>query len=547
MASCLGLYVEKNLIKYAKVSQDRNVVKVDSYGVKFFENVEQALQQIVRETYSYKTPISVNLSNERYTYANLFSLLNKNDLHKAINTEFDYFCTDTGKNKNALEYRTIEFPNREDKDKTTVLYSYADKTSIVEKVQMLDGMGLSSLTPIALTIPNLLTSKEGLNSIIVNIENKTEITTVIDGVPNKVDVIDVGMDRILQNIAVKENSFERAYEICKNTTIYTAAGQNLQTEGNEYLEDIVPTLYQIVQEVKEVISKNNIEVNEIYITGLGAVISNIDLYFQENFINQKCEILTPYFIEKTNLKINIKDYIEVNSAISLAMQGIGVGQKTINFVKSNKVLEKIKELASIEVGSKKTVKAAPKNKISFKEKFSHDLKSDLDIIEKSLLRLGAGILILIVIYCVFSKMTEDQIKDKIEQTQEVIADTDTKIESVTEDTKKVDSVTKKYEEVIAKYDEANDKITQWFARKNAIPNLLNEIMFAIPEEVQVLSISNTTTKHIIIEAQSNEHQYLGYFVAAIKTKGILTNVTTTNGENQSNNMIKITIEGDLSY
>ena len=45
----------------------------------------------------------------------------------------------------------------------------------------------------------------------------------------------------------------------------------------------------------------------IYITGSASIINNIDLYFQENFPDKKCEILTPFFASKSNLKINIKE------------------------------------------------------------------------------------------------------------------------------------------------------------------------------------------------------------------------------------------------
>ena len=39
MSSCLGLYIENNLIKYAKVSKDHDNVKIDSYGIKFYDNI----------------------------------------------------------------------------------------------------------------------------------------------------------------------------------------------------------------------------------------------------------------------------------------------------------------------------------------------------------------------------------------------------------------------------------------------------------------------------------------------------------------------------
>ena len=35
MPSCLGLYVETNLIKYAKVTKDKDLIKVEAFGVKF--------------------------------------------------------------------------------------------------------------------------------------------------------------------------------------------------------------------------------------------------------------------------------------------------------------------------------------------------------------------------------------------------------------------------------------------------------------------------------------------------------------------------------
>ena len=94
MSTCLGLYIEENLIKYAKVSKDHDQVKVESFGVKFYENIDQTIKQIVEETYSYKTPISINLSEEMYNYFQVFALLNKKDLPKAINTEFESYCAD---------------------------------------------------------------------------------------------------------------------------------------------------------------------------------------------------------------------------------------------------------------------------------------------------------------------------------------------------------------------------------------------------------------------------------------------------------------------
>ena len=121
MPSYLGMYIEDNLIKYAKVSKEKEKVKIDSFGIKFYSNISQAVKQIIEETYSFKTPISVNLTEETYQYFNMFSLLNKKDLEKAIKLEFESYCTDKGYNSNSLETRYAIVNNAEDKEKLKVI------------------------------------------------------------------------------------------------------------------------------------------------------------------------------------------------------------------------------------------------------------------------------------------------------------------------------------------------------------------------------------------------------------------------------------------
>ena len=45
MPSCLGLYIENNLIKYAKVTKERDLLKVESFGVKFYDKIGEAINQ----------------------------------------------------------------------------------------------------------------------------------------------------------------------------------------------------------------------------------------------------------------------------------------------------------------------------------------------------------------------------------------------------------------------------------------------------------------------------------------------------------------------
>ena len=87
-------------------------------------------------------------------------------------------------------------------------------------------------------------------------ENETTITTVIDQRIYQVEKIQNGALEVLEGIRIKENSYSKAYEICKNSTIYTMEGQELQEDKNEYLDDIMPTLYTIASKVKEIIEND---------------------------------------------------------------------------------------------------------------------------------------------------------------------------------------------------------------------------------------------------------------------------------------------------
>ena len=75
MQNCLGIYIENNLIKYAKVSKDKNNYKVEAFGVKFYDKLNDTIKKIVEETYSFNTPITINLANEKYLYFDIFALL----------------------------------------------------------------------------------------------------------------------------------------------------------------------------------------------------------------------------------------------------------------------------------------------------------------------------------------------------------------------------------------------------------------------------------------------------------------------------------------
>lgn len=544
MQNCLGIYVQDNLIKYAKVAKERNKLKVEAYGVKFCDSdIENTIEQIVKETYSFQIPISVNIDKAKYTYSSVFGLLKPQDLEKAIDTEFEFFCNNNNQNKNTLEFRKLKADNLEDRDKVRVVYAYIDKANIAERKLLLDKYKTENIYPIPTIIPNLNKAIAQEDCVIVNIEKNTDITTMINGKVYKIDKIETGMDEILQSIAVRENSIKRAYEICKNTTVYTKSGQNLKVDGNEYLDEIITVLLEIIEKTKEIIANNGMEINSIYITGMGLIINNIDLLFQESFIDKKCEILVPYFIEKTNVKINIKDYIEVNSAISLALQALDPKSKEMNFSDKGKAFENIMRLLKSDVRSVKTIKT---NNKKIKPTFKESINMDLDTIEQTLFRIATGLMLIVILYIGTTHVLTNSINGKIVETNYIIEENRAEISKITRNTSLINARTAEYQKFVDTIEQANSQISENYSSKNAIPNLLNKIMYNIPTGVQLLSIENQSNKDITITAQAEKYDQLGYFKAVLEEEGILTNITTTKGVKQGD-LISITITGQLPY
>lgn len=543
MSDCLGIYIENNLIKYAKVTKEREMIKVDAFGIKPYDKIDDALKQIILETYSFKTPISVNLSEETYNYFDIFAMLNKKDIENAIKTEFEFLCDEKGFNKNAIESRHFSVPSKSDNEKIRAIHISANKGEIARKTQQLEGYKLRTITPLALSITNLTDIKPKENIAIVNIEEKTSITLVVDGQIYKVQTLDLGMKEIFEKINLRENSYTKAYEICKNTTIYTTEGKNLQLEENEYLEDIMPTLYNIVNKTKEALTDEMIDISRVYISGTGSMINNVDLYFQEIIKSAKCEILKPYFIKTENVRVNIKDYIEVNSAIALALQGLGEGLKGVNF-KELSFLDKI-DLPTVEVTSKKDgKKKTGKSKINLSTRIDFSLKGQLDRTEKALLRLAGTLLMLIILYSIFSYAVGKQLEEKNNEANQAVIDTNKQIELANSDINRIKTRTNEYSTLVQNLQDINEKTTEKYRTKNSIPNLLTQIMLGMPKNVQITSIRNDNGTHIVINAQSKEYDQIGYFKSQLIADSVLINVKSDSGIKQDG-VVKTTIEGDL--
>ena len=448
MQSCLGITITDKLIKYANVENANNTFKVTSYGIKFYDNLElqRTIQQIIEETNSQKTPISVNVRNEKYYYFDIFNLANKEYAKKAIQTEFESFCTDNHLTINAYEGRYTYAKDQNNEDQNKVIYVYENRADLNETLDVLKGYKVVAATPVAISLPNIATIEKNKNTMIIDLDETSKVTTILGQSVYNVDILQQGLKDAFDAINEKENSYLKTYEVLKNTTIYTMEMVNPANAGketNEYLQYIIPTLYKIATEVQNLM-KSYRKIDQIYLTGLGTVINNVDLYFQEYFKDTKVEILKPFFAEN-DTKANIKDYIEVNSAIALAIQGLGYGIKTINF-KKNDIMEDLKAFLTMDVKDVKSVtKGASKAKGKMpKLSFSFDMKGKLTKDETSAIRDCAVILFVLIIFCTGSTLLKRQIEENIAKANDVIQYTETQINLAEADDGKINTKTQDY-------------------------------------------------------------------------------------------------------
>lgn len=533
MSNCLGIYVEDNLIKYAKVSRNNDLIKVESFGMKFYDKLDETIKQIVEETYSYKIPVSVNLAEGKYHYFDVFGSLSKKDIDGIIKTNFENVCFDDGINKDSFEQRYVLAPSPESREKVRAIHIAAPKTSVARRKNQFSDYKLSSVAPTSVAVANLVKQKtnDKQSCLIVNIEEKTTITKMAENNITDVKVIDYGSTEILDKISSKENSYAKAYEICKNTTIYTSEGKDLQYEENQYLEDIMPTLYNIVTEVRKITSESLDPIEKVYITGTLSVINNIDIYFQEYLKSTKCEILRPYFINN-NSKINIKDYIEVNSAIALALQMLDVKGNTVNFLREN-ASRRMAAILQSDVSIPKL------NEIDLSDVYQKH-GGAINIVTST------GLLILIV-YIVWMIILNGLLTAKSIAAKKAEDDVNYKTQTVNSYNDKLNNRVEEYKTLIADIERNNDRISENKRYKNTIPNLMNNLMAIIPKEVKLVSVENPNTTHIVIKANAPRYEQLAFFKTKLKTEGVLKDVVSDTGVATNENSITVTIEGELPW
>ena len=234
----------------------------------------------------------------------------------------------------------------------------------------------------------------------------------------------------------------------------------------------------------------------------------------------------------------MKDYIEVNSAISLALQGLEYGLANMNFNKKN-TWNQLKEAlgSDITFGGKK-------GKDNGKKKIDINLNSPK--VKQWVMRDLSGVLILLVVYAGLTTYINNKMQNKKQEVSDTKKDINAQIALIDSDKSKINVKTSEYTTLATNLQKVSDDVNTKNEYKNSITTLLSEIMYVIPKEVVLTSIENPSAKKVIINAQSSKYEQLAYFKALLKSKAVLNPDTVVSTEaTKEENTVKIVIEGEL--
>ena len=581
MPSCLGIYTDKNMIKYAKITSVTDKIAgqtltLDSYGVKFYDNIQASMAEIAEEVGMDQTQVALSLANEDYYLSHVFSNLKKKDMMDLIQSEYAEKKGDSALHSSVLEMRTKVAENSGSLDKKLVLCVASSKGELANIRNNFADYKIASISPLSVSIKNLFPNQAiDEEAIVINIEDKTTITVFHRSEIQFLDAIQLGAQEIITKLAEKYNSTAKAYEACKKVSAYISDAYDMDDETRDILDVIIPVLYDIRQQVDAIVTPYLKDAKKIYITGTGAIINNIDLYFSEVFLDNECEIVKPFFVYRE--EPNIKEIMEVNSAIALALDGVGmsdpdlefnaVAKKAAGVVSAKKKIEELHIKEKVTEYKKKVTKFmrnlnAPVNKkkkrnVAFDEGLLggnaalSDGAGEEDEEPVGYGRIDAGLVKLatfsasfLLTYCIAATIISNQMVTKTADVNKEISKANSTISLAKADAEYLKGVADDYVEVTNKLSSILVKINQTVQSQGNnfdIPNFLSELMFIMPSSVRVTSIVVDANGSVKMDAESGQYAQLGYFVSKLKLAEVLKDVDMEVVSDSGN--IKIIVSG----
>lgn len=528
MGSCLGIYTGSKVIKYAKLTADKDQnISVDSYGTKFITGEKkQAILEIIKETASTNVPIAINIDGAQYSKTEIFKKLSKKDIESVIQLEFEDLASRNGLSDKALTYRYVLAESVDNKDNYTATIISAERKLIEDYVRA-EGQNVKGLYPYPYIMNNTVPKSEK-NYLFVSMEEETNIATVINDTTSELKKVDVGMKDVIEKLAAQLGSYDKAYETCKALNVYTEE-ENL---NNPEIEAIVePVLQDILHRIEIELKPVRGSIQKIFLTGMGTLFTNIDMLFEQYF-GIKSEILKPYFVKDMGGIKNLAELVEANAAISIAHENLFNENKDINFTSENKIKKNI---------FSKEVTASKLDKLK-QYAFEGDSKKISQWLISSNIIAGA----VLVLYITFGAMYNSQVKKIETNVQSKITEISSQTKSVDEDIKYINEQKAKYTSINTLVNDTKNKIEGNSIGKYStynVANFMQKIIKYIPKDITLVSIASNDNKKVTITAKSEAYIGLGYFISQLKLEGILLEVVTTEVEHSKE--ITVAIEGVL--
>ncbi len=558
MSYCLGLHIDDNYIRYAKVLKEENKEpKIETYGVMFYDNLQMAIEGIIKETYSFDAEISINLNGESYYEFETFAGMDYANLKRHLKLMFaEEVCTPRDLKPSVFETRFIKTKSDTDEDATKVIYIASNKTLIAKPKQLLNNK-VNKILPISLANLSLLNLQEQTNCAILDLDTYTTLTIIVKGQVKKIININLGMGNILSKLTQTYKSYSKAYSACKQIMLLNdliaeptkkrgRPSKNAVSDEGDLtadIESITPILYDIAERIKTQLNDYVGIINKIYLTGSAVIINDIDLYLENEIGGITVERLKPHFLAN-NIEASkkMKELIEVNGAIALAISPTKFDKENINFntvnileetktiLKDNKHISKI--LAKLpKKGEKKPKKPKePKTKIAFSEQ-------SIGVLPTALITI---LILSITAYIATTTALKAQYDRNVAKIDEGTANLNAIITQINADTQTININSQKYLTLQNNIRMLASQLDQINGLSNDVPSLLTRIALVMPDEV-VLTKLTINDSNVSIEAECSTYAPLGFLISSLKTEEIMTNINTSLVEGAS--LQKIVING----
>lgn len=537
MSSCLGIYVNDNIIKFAKMSYERNMIKLEQYGTRFIRiDPLSQIESIIQETNSFGIPIAITPEKSQYLNIEMYEQGQvKSYLADVAKMEFEAWCEKNANPPQNYDY-IYKAADTKNSDGRRMLNINVVKKDIIEKYTQ-KFTNIVSFYPANLLTQRLVSS-EDQNYILVDLSDTLAVRVVENNKVSDMQTFDIGMKQILDAFSEKLGSYQKAYEACKQINVFSEGYDNNNRELEIILE---PMLQNVLRQVQVYVDKYRKYVEKVILTGDGIVFTNIDILFTE-FLSLKCEILRPEFLEDTSNVRNTADILETIEAIALAYDALKPIPRESEYIKKSILKKGLFAKKNKLPGEKKEFKLFKKKEENSKENNNLPENDNLNKASNILTCISISFGILLVIYVMFGMLYVSKVEKIKNNVEKEIANIDKKISEINDDDTYINTNTKKYSEINEYVKDITDQIESNKIGKFTTYNVatfLNNIIKIIPKNVQLVNIKSDDNKNVVITAKSGSYADLGYFVAELKINGTLNNIKINNIQNAENTVVEI--------